>query len=116
MADDFFAKWHGIDRNTINWGPVIDPNKCTGCGLCVITCGEKRNVFGFDLDKKKAVVLFMDHCMVGCNNCQVGCLWNAISFPHDNQYVRGLAREIPDDQIKKELEAKLKANPDLVIE
>lgn len=116
MADDFFAKWHGIDRSTIAWGPIIDPNRCTGCGLCVVTCGEQRNVFGFDPDKKKAVVLFQDHCMVGCNNCQVGCLWDAISFPKDAQYVKELSRTIPEEQIKKELGAKLEANPDLVIE
>jgi Fe-S-cluster-containing dehydrogenase component len=54
--------------------------------------------------------------MVGCNNCQVGCLWNAISFPKDAEYVQELSRTIPEEQIKKELKAKLEANPDLVIE
>ena len=116
MADDFFLKWHGIDRAKITWGPVINSDKCTGCGACVVTCGEKRNVFGYDPEKKKAVVLFQDHCMVGCNNCQVGCLWNAISFPHDDQYVRELARSIPKEQLRKELAAKLETNPDLVRE
>ncbi len=116
MAEDMFAKWHGLDRKDIKWGPVIDPNKCTGCGLCVVTCGEKRNVFGYDVDKKKAVVLFQDRCMVGCNNCQVGCLWNAITFETDEEYIRETAKKIPVDQIQKEIKAKLEANPDLVVE
>lgn len=116
MAEDMFAKWHGLDRKKINWGPVIDPDKCTGCGLCVVTCGEKRNVFGFDVDKNKAVVMFKDHCMAGCNNCKVGCLWDAISFEKDAEYIRGIAKTIPQEQITKELKAKLEANPDLVIE
>ncbi|MGC8705350.1 MAG: 4Fe-4S dicluster domain-containing protein [Athalassotoga sp.] len=116
MAEDMFSKWHGLDRKKINWGPVIDPNKCTGCGLCVVTCGEKRNVFGYDPVNKKAVVLFQERCMVGCNNCQVGCLWNAITFETDEEYIRNLAKTIPPEQIQKELKAKLEANPDLVIE
>lgn len=114
--DAFFAKWHGIDRETIDWGPIIDTDKCTGCGLCVVTCGEKRNVFGFNPDKKKSVVLFKDHCMVGCNNCEVGCLWNAISFTHDARYVRELAKKIPGEQIKKEIQVKLQENPDLLLD
>jgi Fe-S-cluster-containing dehydrogenase component len=116
MAEDMFAKWHGLDRKKINWGPIIDPNKCTGCGLCVVTCGEKRNVFGFDPEHNKAVVLFQDRCMTGCNNCQVGCLWNAISFETDAEYIRNIAQTVPEDTIKKEIEQKLKANPDLVVD
>ncbi len=116
MAEDMFAKWHGIDRKTISWGPIVNADKCTGCGACVVTCGEKRNVFGFDRVNKKAVVLFQDHCMVGCNNCQVACLWHAITFATDDEYIRSLAATIPQEQVKKEIEAKLKDNPELVSE
>lgn len=114
-TDTFFSKWHGLERSNITWYPTIDPAKCTGCGLCVVTCGEKRNVFGFDTTANKAVVLYPDHCMVGCNNCMVGCLWNAITFP-DEHIVRELAKTIAPDQIQKELDAKLTANPELRIE
>lgn len=112
MAENIFLKWHGIDKKTIEWGPTIDPNKCTGCGLCVVTCGEKRNVFGYDVDTNKAVVLFKDNCMVGCNNCQIACLWNAISFP-EQEYVRRLAKKIPQEILSKEIETKLLSDPDL---
>lgn len=63
------ATWHGKSRSDINWHPIVDPKKCTGCGMCVVTCGEKRNVFGYDRRLRKAVVLNPDNCMVGCNNC-----------------------------------------------
>jgi Fe-S-cluster-containing dehydrogenase component len=116
MLDPFFAKWHGIDRTTIEWGPKIDATKCTGCGLCVVTCGEKRNVFGFDPNSKKAVVMYPQHCMVGCDNCAMACLWDAISFPHDDEYVKVLSRKINKEQITKELDKKLTENPGLVIE
>lgn len=108
MADTFFSKWHGLERSGINWHPAIDPAKCTGCGLCVVTCGEKRNVFGFDKGANKAVVLYPDHCMVGC-------LWNAIRFS-DEHIVRELAKTITPEQLKKELDTKLAANPELRID
>ena len=117
MAEaSMFDKWHGLDRKSISWGPIVDASKCTGCGLCVVTCGEKRNVFGFDVDKKKSVVMLEDHCMVGCNNCAVGCLWDAISFPNNDDYVRELAKRIPKEALAKELKAKLEANPELVFD
>jgi NAD-dependent dihydropyrimidine dehydrogenase PreA subunit len=116
MADDFFSKWHGLDRTAIEWYPIVEASKCSGCGLCVVTCGEKRNVFGYNTEKKKAVVIFPDHCMVGCDNCATGCLWGAITFPKDITYIRTLSSTLSKEQIEKELGKKLKENPELVIE
>ena len=108
-----FATWHGMDRKSINWHPTIDENRCTGCGLCVVTCGEKRNVFGYDSDKGKAVVMFPDNCMVGCNNCQVACLFNAITFP-DKSYLKSVLESIPRERMQKELQKKINDNPSLL--
>ncbi len=117
MADNAvsnpFAVWHGMDRTLIDWHPTIDENKCTGCGMCVVTCGEKRNVFGYDLDRRKAVVMNPENCMVGCNNCSVACLWNAISFPSAD-YVREMAKKVPEERIKMELQKKFETNPALL--
>lgn len=44
-------------------------DKCNSCDLCVVTCGEKRNMFGFDKQRRKVVVMFLSNCMVGCINC-----------------------------------------------
>jgi len=35
--DPKFSKFHGIDREKIDWYPVIDESRCVGCGLCVTT-------------------------------------------------------------------------------
>ncbi|MGC8861055.1 MAG: 4Fe-4S dicluster domain-containing protein [Thermoplasmata archaeon] len=105
-----FSIWHGMDRKEIKWYPSIDMNKCTGCGLCVVTCSEKRNVFGYDRAMKKAFVLNPTNCMVGCNNCQVSCVWNAISFP-DFSLVKNLVKnvlEINRELIKEEIIEKIK--------
>ncbi|HEV51709.1 MAG TPA: 4Fe-4S dicluster domain-containing protein [Thermoprotei archaeon] len=111
-----FSKWHGMDRNAIKWGPVIDETKCVGCGFCVVQCSERRNVFGYDEQKRKAVVLDPENCMVGCNNCQVACLWDAISFP-DASGIRDLAKQLVESgKAKEELEERLKKNPGLKLE
>ncbi len=109
-----FAIWHGMERSNIDWHPTVDESKCMGCGLCVVTCGEKRNVFGFDLEKKKSVVMFPENCMVGCNNCGVACLWDAISFP-GLSYVKDMVAKIPADQIQKEFQKKISDNPSLIV-
>ena len=109
-----FAIWHGKPRSNIQWEPSIDEDKCTGCGMCIVTCGEKRNVFGYDFDRKKAVVMYPENCMVGCNNCTVGCLWGAITHP-DVSEVKDISRKLSMDQLRKELESKLKANPGLLV-
>ncbi|MEM3196903.1 MAG: ferredoxin family protein [Conexivisphaerales archaeon] len=98
-----------MNRNQIDWHPIIDEDKCVGCGLCVVTCGEKRNVFGFNLDTKKAVVLYPDNCMVGCDNCRVACLWNAISFPDSTQLKQFVGSLVSSGKISQELEMKIKS-------
>jgi Fe-S-cluster-containing dehydrogenase component len=108
-----FAIWHGMERKNIDWHPTVDESKCTGCGLCVVTCGEKRNVFGYDLEKSKSVVMFPENCMVGCNNCGVACLWNAISFP-DMSYLKEVVERIPTGQVQKEFQKKISDNPSLI--
>ncbi|MGC8617919.1 MAG: 4Fe-4S dicluster domain-containing protein [Thermoplasmata archaeon] len=110
-----FSIWHGVERGKINWYPIVDPDKCTGCGLCVVTCSEKRNVFGYDKQAHKAVVLYPDNCMVGCNNCQVSCLWDAISYPEDAEYIRNLAKGLNKETLERELSEKLSKTHSLLL-
>ena len=76
-----FSKWRGIDRKEIEWYPIIDENKCIGCGMCITTCG--RNVFDFKKNKSKVKNPY--NCMVGCDNCSIYCPAGAISFPQKNR-------------------------------
>ncbi len=85
-----FSKWKGIPREEINWSPIIDENKCVGCGMCITSCG--RNVFDFNPEKKKVVVARPLQCMVGCTSCEVWCIYGAISFP-DKAYIKNLIKQ-----------------------
>ncbi|HOL21654.1 MAG TPA: 4Fe-4S binding protein [bacterium] len=100
-----FAKWKGIPREEIEWAPIIDENKCVGCGMCFTTCG--RDVFDYDKDKKKAIVARPLQCMVGCTSCEVWCVFDAISFP-DKKRVRDFIKNKKIlHEVHKELEKKL---------
>ncbi|MGC8599770.1 MAG: 4Fe-4S dicluster domain-containing protein [Nitrososphaeria archaeon] len=115
MQETSLAYWHGKERKTIGWYPTIDEEKCVGCGLCVVTCSERRNVFGYDPITKKAVVLYPYNCMVGCDNCRVACLWDAIHFPDPNS-LKELAREIIDEGIiAGELRKKIATDKSLIL-
>ena len=85
-----FAMWKGVPREQIEWHPIIDERKCTGCGMCATSCG--RDVFGFDKAKRKAVVAHPLQCLVGCTSCESWCIFEAIRFP-DKQRVRDFIRE-----------------------
>ena len=107
--DPKFAKWKGVPRKEIKWNPNIDNKKCTGCGMCITSCG--RNVFDFDKEKNKSVVARPNNCMVGCTSCETWCIFNAISFP-DKQEVKDLIKEKGLLKVaKKELKEKIEAKP-----
>ncbi len=88
--DPKFAYWKGVPREEISWYPTIDESKCTGCGMCVTSCG--RNVFDYDREKRKVFVARPLQCMVGCTSCEIWCVFDAISFPNP-QYVKDLIKE-----------------------
>jgi len=105
--DPKFSKFHGIDREKIDWHPVIDESKCVGCGLCVTTCG--RGVYKFDYAKKKSKVAKPDNCMVACITCANLCPMGAISFVKEGDTPREKAQRIVRDhplmpKVKEELE------------
>jgi len=88
-----FSKWRGIERKEIKWYPIIDENKCIGCGMCITACG--RNVFEFDFKKNKSEVKNPYNCMVGCDNCRIYCPAGAISFPQKDRrkFVQSLLKK-----------------------
>ena len=81
--------WHGIPRGEITWHPTVVADRCSGCGLCVTSCG--RGVYAFDYEQNGPVVVAPDRCMVGCTTCATICLQDAIEFP-SRGYIRGLIR------------------------
>ena len=82
--------WHEIPRQAINWHPTVVTERCIGCGLCVTSCG--KNVYAFDYEQNKPVVVTPEMCMVGCTTCATLCSRDAIEFPSTG-YIRQLIRD-----------------------
>ena len=55
----------------------IDPELCTGCGLCVNSCS--MDVIRMDDTRKKAVIKYPEECML--------CLWCEHDCPNHAIYV-----------------------------
>lgn len=109
MSNDKFSVWHGIEREDIDWYPVVDEEKCIGCGLCAITCG--RGVYKYDFTNKKSKVVNPYHCLVGCQTCANLCPSGAISFAEEGttpaEKAQGIVRKYGIIKIvKKELDSK----------
>lgn len=58
--------------------PLIDPNKCTGCGLCVDACGGEALV----LVNNVVTVIETEDCG-WCLECESACPTGAISCPFE---------------------------------
>lgn len=96
--------WNGIPRISINWNPTVNEAACIGCGLCVTTCG--REVYRFDFDHKRSVVVSPSHCMVGCSTCGNLCPTHAISFPETSTVQALLSRPEVHQQVEDKLLAR----------
>jgi len=109
--DPKFAKFHGVDREKIQWNPVIDESKCIGCGMCATSCG--RGVYKFDYETRKSKVANPNNCMVACITCANLCPVGAISFVEVGDTPREKAQKIVKDfqlltKVKEELEKREK--------
>ncbi len=104
--EDKFSKWQGIDRDKIDWHPEIDEEKCTGCGLCFMTCG--RGVYRFDYEKNKSKAVNPNNCLVGCQTCSNLCPAKAISFAKNDKTREKAQNIVKENKILPKVKKKLK--------
>lgn len=78
MSEDTFM---GVSRDTIDWKPTIDYDKCNYCMECFDFCPhrvfEKR-----EDDAIKLVVANPLNCVVFCRACSKTCGLDALAFPN----------------------------------
>ena len=99
-------QWHGIPREEILWYPTVISERCSGFGMCVTSCG--RNVYAFDYDANKPVVVQPLMCMVGCTTCATICTRDAIEFPSTG-YIRQVIR---GKKLQRQAKDMLKLTPE----
>lgn len=70
----------GVPRDTIDWSPRIDYDKCNFCNECSDFC--PHDVFEIrENEDKKLIVKNHDNCVVFCRACGKTCGVDAITFP-----------------------------------
>ncbi len=79
--------------------PIIHPDKCTGCGLCVKVC--PYNALYFVGEGKGRKVEVVDAACAGCGTCGAECMFGAITNRH-----------FTDDQILSQIDAALENDAD----
>jgi 2-oxoglutarate ferredoxin oxidoreductase subunit delta len=75
-------------------GPVVQPERCKGCGICVAFCPERMLVPGDELNSYgyPAVKTVKGGPCRGCMSCYVMCPDLAIAF------IRGRTGHAADDE------------------
>lgn len=75
------------EATTPRWYPVVDYDRCGGCGECLNFC--LFGVYGLD-EQERIVVEQPDACRPGCPACSRICPAGAIMFPeHDDPAIAG---------------------------
>ena len=77
MSEDSFM---GVPRNTIDWSPTIDYDKCNDCMECVKFCPHQVYEVR-ETEEKKLIVKNPDNCVVFCRACGKTCGVDALTFP-----------------------------------
>lgn len=77
MSEDTFM---GVPRNTIDWSPTLDYDKCNYCMECVKFCPHQVYEVR-ETEEKKLIVKNPDNCVVFCRACGKTCGVDAITFP-----------------------------------
>ena len=77
MSEDSFM---GVPRNTIDWSPTIDFDKCNYCMECVKFCPHQVYEVR-ETEEKKLIVKNPDNCVVFCRACGKTCGVDALTFP-----------------------------------
>ena len=68
--------------------PVVDADRCTGCGWCVAVC-EPRVLSLHVTDWRKSSALDDPAACTGCALCAVRCPFNAISMVREKTMTNG---------------------------
>ncbi len=84
--------------------PVIDKEKCTGCGLCTIDCPTKALTISQNSERDSYQLLFREEACNACGVCEKSCPENCLQLvekePEKEKTGKG-AKAIFEDKISR---------------
>ncbi len=106
------TSWHGVERNLLEWHPTINQDKCSSCGMCILTCGN--DVFRWSRTENRPLMQNPGKCVLGCTTCGKLCPEDAIEFPGDpKQFIRSVILKYKVfPAVKQELNERIEKFPD----
>jgi len=69
-----------ITRLKNHLSPLIDQEKCTGCGLCTIDCPTKALIINQSSEKDTYQLLFRQEACNACGVCEKSCPENCLQL------------------------------------
>jgi len=82
-----------VIRPRDNGIPIIDKEKCTGCGLCTINCPTKALTISQNSERDVYQLLFRQKACNACGVCEKSCPENCLQF---------VKKELEQDKTGKE--------------
>jgi len=81
--------------------PVIDKEKCTGCGLCTIDCATKALMINQSNERDTYQLLFRQETCDACGVCEKSCPENCLQLveidPEEDEAGKGIKIIFEDD-------------------
>ncbi|MBW6486752.1 MAG: 4Fe-4S binding protein [Syntrophobacterales bacterium] len=82
--------------------PVIDGEKCTGCGLCALRCEQSALAVITDDDEENYRLVFTDALCTACGDCETACPEKCLTLENTpEQGVRDDKRIVFEDEMTR---------------
>jgi ferredoxin len=107
-----------IIRLKNHWRPLIDKEKCSGCGLCTIDCPTKALMINQSSKKDTYQLLFRQEACDACGVCEKSCPENCLQLVEKEPEQNKMGKEVKvifEDKIFRCIECSIPLFPQSMV-